>query len=170
MQLTLCSCSAVGEADRGAVKVAEWQETLYGIDSGIQSGATTVRDEDGEYTSTTHYTMTTTSKSEGPGKRGSSMYFYLCFNFMWPRGLIIFIISLPNRLGFPVHSDQSPAGTCRDVPRDAGGRREHLVYSDGSVPDDQRPAAGRTFPIAEDRHRPSDQLPRRRRTGHTCRA
>ncbi|CAN9509928.1 unnamed protein product [Ophioblennius macclurei] len=42
-------------------KVTEWQET-YNIDSGIQSGAPTIRDEDGDYT-TKHYTMTTTVTS-----------------------------------------------------------------------------------------------------------
>ncbi|KAG7485973.1 junction plakoglobin-like [Solea senegalensis] len=50
----------MGEVDNGMVKVAEWQETMYGLDSGIQSGATTVRDDDGDYTTTKHYTMTTT--------------------------------------------------------------------------------------------------------------
>lgn len=54
----------MGESDRGVMKVAEWQETMYGLDSGIQSGANTVRDEDGEFTR--HYTMTTTVTSEGP--------------------------------------------------------------------------------------------------------
>ncbi|KAM9792419.1 junction plakoglobin a [Neosynchiropus ocellatus] len=47
------------------MKVAEWQES-YAIDSGIQSGANTVRDEDGEFTSTKHYTMTTTVTREEP--------------------------------------------------------------------------------------------------------
>lgn len=62
---------AVGEVE-GSVKVAEWQQTMYGLDSGIQSGATTVRDDDGEYT-TKHYTMTTTMTTEpGKTKQGSS--------------------------------------------------------------------------------------------------
>ncbi|KAL0166945.1 hypothetical protein M9458_038789, partial [Cirrhinus mrigala] len=30
----------------GSVKVEEWQHTFYASDSGIQSGATTIRDED----------------------------------------------------------------------------------------------------------------------------
>ncbi|KAK2815776.1 hypothetical protein Q5P01_026243 [Channa striata] len=39
---------------------------MYGLDSGIQSGATTVRDDDGEYITSKHYTMTTTVTKEGP--------------------------------------------------------------------------------------------------------
>lgn len=58
-------CVAVGDA--GVAKVAEWQHTMYGLDSGINSGATTVRDEDGEYTASKHYTMTTTVSREEPG-------------------------------------------------------------------------------------------------------
>lgn len=54
----------LGEGE-SVVKVTEWQETRYGLDSGIQSGAPTVRDDDGEYT-TKHYTMTTTVTSEQP--------------------------------------------------------------------------------------------------------
>ncbi|RVE75755.1 hypothetical protein OJAV_G00001970 [Oryzias javanicus] len=50
----------MGEMESGAVKVTEWQQTMYGLDSGIQSGATTVRDDDGDFTSSRHYTMTTT--------------------------------------------------------------------------------------------------------------
>lgn len=50
------------------VKVAEWQQTMYGVDSGIQSGATTVRDDDGEFTTSKHYTVTTTVTSEQPGE------------------------------------------------------------------------------------------------------
>ncbi len=30
----------------GAVKVEEWQQMFYALDSGIQSGATTIREED----------------------------------------------------------------------------------------------------------------------------
>ncbi|XP_048028493.1 junction plakoglobin a [Megalobrama amblycephala] len=45
----------------GAVKVTEWQQSYYGTDSGIQSGATTVRsDEDGTEYSTKKITYTTT--------------------------------------------------------------------------------------------------------------
>ncbi|KAI2653155.1 Junction plakoglobin [Labeo rohita] len=40
-----CSSSTVSEAE-GSVKVEEWQQTFYASDSGIQSGATTIRDED----------------------------------------------------------------------------------------------------------------------------
>lgn len=37
--------SAVSEAD-SMIKVAEWQQTYYASDSGIHSGATTVRDDE----------------------------------------------------------------------------------------------------------------------------
>lgn len=66
-----CLCLAVGEPDSGMVKVTEWQQTMYGPDSGIQSGATTVRDDDSEYTTSKHYTMTTTVTTEEPGKTTS---------------------------------------------------------------------------------------------------
>ncbi|XP_029368143.1 junction plakoglobin a isoform X1 [Echeneis naucrates] len=56
----------MGEFDNGVVKVEEWQRTMYGVDSGIQSGATTVRDDDGEFTTSKHYTVTTTVTSEQP--------------------------------------------------------------------------------------------------------
>ncbi|XP_031145441.1 junction plakoglobin a isoform X1 [Sander lucioperca] len=56
----------MGEADSGMAKVAEWQHTMYSVDSGIQSGATTVRDEDAEYTTSKHYTTTTTVTSVHP--------------------------------------------------------------------------------------------------------
>ncbi|XP_056891613.1 junction plakoglobin-like isoform X1 [Takifugu flavidus] len=56
----------MGERDAGVAKVAEWQHTMYGLDSGINSGATTVRDDDGEYTTSKHYTMTTTVTREEP--------------------------------------------------------------------------------------------------------
>uniref|UniRef100_H3CGZ7 Junction plakoglobin a n=1 Tax=Tetraodon nigroviridis TaxID=99883 RepID=H3CGZ7_TETNG len=56
----------VGERDSGVAKVAEWQHTMYDLDSGINSGAPTVRDEDGEFTSSKHYTMTTTVTREEP--------------------------------------------------------------------------------------------------------
>ncbi|XP_038140632.1 junction plakoglobin a [Cyprinodon tularosa] len=56
----------MGEMDRGRVKVQEWQETMYGLDSGIQSGATTYRDDDGEYTTSTRYVKTTTISREEP--------------------------------------------------------------------------------------------------------
>ncbi|KAK6300431.1 hypothetical protein J4Q44_G00285290 [Coregonus suidteri] len=54
----------------GMVKVNEWQQTYYAGDSGIQSGATTVRtDNDGTEYSTKHYsTVTTTVVSENPAE------------------------------------------------------------------------------------------------------
>lgn len=64
----LSVCSAVGEMESGSVKVTEWQQTMYGLDSGIQSGATTVRDDDGDFTSSRHYTTTTTVTQGKPGK------------------------------------------------------------------------------------------------------
>ncbi|XP_069385867.1 junction plakoglobin a [Paralichthys olivaceus] len=54
----------MGELDSGVTKVSKWQETMYGLDSGIQSGANTVRDDD--YTTTKQYTMTTTVSSDQP--------------------------------------------------------------------------------------------------------
>ncbi|XP_064180535.1 junction plakoglobin a [Anguilla rostrata] len=44
----------------GTVKVTGWQQTYYAEDSGIQSGATTVRDDDGSEYSSKKYTVTTT--------------------------------------------------------------------------------------------------------------
>lgn len=61
-------CVAVGERDSGVAKVTEWQHTMYGLDSGINSGATTVRDDDGDYSTSKHYTMTTTVTREEPGE------------------------------------------------------------------------------------------------------
>ncbi|XP_016104009.1 junction plakoglobin-like [Sinocyclocheilus grahami] len=50
----------------GAVKVTEWQQSYYGTDSGIQSGATTVRsDKDGTEYSTKKFSYSTTF-SENP--------------------------------------------------------------------------------------------------------
>lgn len=51
----------VSEAD-SVVKVAEWQQTYYASDSGIQSGATTVRDDESstEYSGRKKYTGCTT--------------------------------------------------------------------------------------------------------------
>uniref|UniRef100_A0A3P8U3F0 Junction plakoglobin a n=1 Tax=Amphiprion percula TaxID=161767 RepID=A0A3P8U3F0_AMPPE len=54
----------MGDVDSGMVKVAEWQQTMYTHDSGIQSGATTIRDDDGDYTTSKHYTITTTTSTE----------------------------------------------------------------------------------------------------------
>eukprot|EP00063_Salmo_salar_P084979 XP_014059814.1 PREDICTED: junction plakoglobin-like [Salmo salar] len=44
----------------GSVKVAEWQQTYYAHDSGIQSGTTTVRDDEGTEYSAKKYAVTTT--------------------------------------------------------------------------------------------------------------
>ncbi|XP_042077527.1 junction plakoglobin a [Haplochromis burtoni] len=56
----------MGEMETGKVKVAEWQQTMYGLDSGIQSGATTVRDDDGDFTISKQYTMTSTVTMQEP--------------------------------------------------------------------------------------------------------
>uniref|UniRef100_A0A8C7CU55 Junction plakoglobin a n=1 Tax=Oncorhynchus kisutch TaxID=8019 RepID=A0A8C7CU55_ONCKI len=58
----------MGNEGRGKVK--EWQETYYAGDSGIQSGATTVRtDDDGtEYSTKQYSTVTTTIVSENPAE------------------------------------------------------------------------------------------------------
>lgn len=55
---------AVSEAD-SVVKVAEWQQTYYASDSGIQSGATTVRDDESstEYSGRKKYTSSTTTST-----------------------------------------------------------------------------------------------------------
>ncbi|KAK7930256.1 hypothetical protein WMY93_006651 [Mugilogobius chulae] len=55
----------MGERE-GMVKVAEWQQTMYSTDSGIQSGATTVRDDDISDYNSKHYTMTTTMTTQDP--------------------------------------------------------------------------------------------------------
>uniref|UniRef100_A0A8C6TL15 Junction plakoglobin a n=1 Tax=Neogobius melanostomus TaxID=47308 RepID=A0A8C6TL15_9GOBI len=56
------------ELGDSGVRVKEWQQTMYSTDSGIQSGATTVRDDDGsEYITTKHYT-TTTITSQDPAE------------------------------------------------------------------------------------------------------
>uniref|UniRef100_A0A4W6D963 Junction plakoglobin n=1 Tax=Lates calcarifer TaxID=8187 RepID=A0A4W6D963_LATCA len=56
---------AVSEAD-SVVKVAEWQQTYYASDSGIQSGATTVRDDESstEYSSSKKYTGSTIANAQ----------------------------------------------------------------------------------------------------------
>ncbi|XP_037328133.1 junction plakoglobin a [Pungitius pungitius] len=54
----------MAEAESGRVKVENWQGTMYGIDSGIQSGATTFRDDGDEYTSSKHYTVTTVTSEQ----------------------------------------------------------------------------------------------------------
>lgn len=57
--------SAVSEAD-SVVKVAEWQQTYYATDSGIQSGATTVQDDESstEYSGNKKYTNSTTTGTD----------------------------------------------------------------------------------------------------------
>lgn len=130
------------------VKVAEWQQTMYGLDSGIQSGATTVRDDDGEFITSKHYTMSTTVTREEPGKTSfkgpsqplSTVHSTSAFALI-TGGLFIVVISL-DRLGCPVHYDQSTAGTGCHVSRDTGGTHHHPVYSDRPSPNDKRPAAG----------------------------
>lgn len=60
---------AVNEAD-SVMKVAEWQQTYYASDSGIQSGATTVQDDESstEYSGRQKYAgPTDTSASAGGG-------------------------------------------------------------------------------------------------------
>ncbi len=79
-------CLAVGEPDRSTMKVSEWQHTVYSTDSdsGIQSRATTVRDDDGDYTTSKQYTVTTTTvASEQPGKP-TAIYYPLYHNYMRP--------------------------------------------------------------------------------------
>ncbi|KAJ3615373.1 hypothetical protein NHX12_018938 [Muraenolepis orangiensis] len=62
------------EAD-GRGKVEEWQQSYYGMDSGIQSGATTVREDDGDYTTSKLYTTTTTTIStDYPGEELEGNY------------------------------------------------------------------------------------------------
>uniref|UniRef100_A0A3B4UWU7 Junction plakoglobin n=1 Tax=Seriola dumerili TaxID=41447 RepID=A0A3B4UWU7_SERDU len=55
------------EAD-SVVKVAEWQQTYYASDSGIQSGATTVRDDESstEYSGSKKYTGSTATNTTTP--------------------------------------------------------------------------------------------------------
>ncbi|XP_074518238.1 junction plakoglobin a [Halichoeres trimaculatus] len=55
----------MSEAGSGISKVQEWQEGRYVLDSGINSGANTIRDDDGEFT-TKHYTVTSTVTTEQP--------------------------------------------------------------------------------------------------------
>ena len=57
----------MSEAD-SVVKVAEWQQTYYATDSGIQSGATTVLDDESstEYSGRKKYSGSTTSATTVP--------------------------------------------------------------------------------------------------------
>lgn len=54
------------------VKVAEWQQTYYASDSGIQSGATTVRDDESstEYSGNKKYISSTTTSTNIPTATG----------------------------------------------------------------------------------------------------
>ncbi|XP_061829794.1 junction plakoglobin-like isoform X3 [Nerophis lumbriciformis] len=63
----MMSMQTVNEAN-SVVKVAEWQQTYYASDSGIQSGATTVRDDDSStgYSGSKKYTSATTSTTTAP--------------------------------------------------------------------------------------------------------
>uniref|UniRef100_A0A8C1TKA0 Junction plakoglobin-like n=1 Tax=Cyprinus carpio TaxID=7962 RepID=A0A8C1TKA0_CYPCA len=68
LKLLLCMCASVAEAP-GTVKVTEWQQSYYGTDSGIQSGATTVRsDEGGREFSTKNFTYSTTFTENPAGE------------------------------------------------------------------------------------------------------
>lgn len=67
-----CGVFSVSEMDSGMVKVKEWNQSYYGHDSGIQSGATTIRDDDGDYKTTTRYVTTTTVTKEQPGETTQS--------------------------------------------------------------------------------------------------
>lgn len=65
--------SAVSEAD-SMMKVAEWQQTYYASDSGIHSGATTVRDDESstDYSGRKKYTgSSTAAKTTGAGEPAS---------------------------------------------------------------------------------------------------
>lgn len=65
----VCVCLSVAEAP-GTVKVTEWQQTYYGTDSGIQSGATTVRsDEEGTEYSNKKFTYATTFTENPAGEK-----------------------------------------------------------------------------------------------------
>lgn len=57
----------MSEAD-SVVKVAEWQQTYYASDSGIQSGATTVRDDESstEYSGNKKYISCNTTSTNIP--------------------------------------------------------------------------------------------------------
>ncbi|KAK3533536.1 hypothetical protein QTP70_023322, partial [Hemibagrus guttatus] len=60
-------CKVLGEHD-GVMKVTEWQKTYYTTDSGIQSGATTVRTDDDGADYSKKYTYTTTTVTENPAE------------------------------------------------------------------------------------------------------
>lgn len=63
----------MSEAD-SVVKVAEWQQTYYSSDSGIQSGATTVRDDESstEYSGRKKYTSSSSAASNSAASAGGA--------------------------------------------------------------------------------------------------
>lgn len=68
LKLLSCICASVAEAP-GSVKVTEWQQSYYGTDSGIQSGATTVRsDQDGREYSNKNFTYSATFTENPAGE------------------------------------------------------------------------------------------------------
>lgn len=69
----LSSSPTVSEAD-SVVKVAEWQQTYYSSDSGIQSGATTVRDDESstEYSGRKKYTSSSSAASNSAASAGGA--------------------------------------------------------------------------------------------------
>lgn len=71
VSLTLANPFTVSEAD-SVVKVAEWQQTYYSSDSGIQSGATTVRDDESstEYSGRKKYTSSSSAASNSAASAG----------------------------------------------------------------------------------------------------
>lgn len=78
-----CVRVCVGGEHDGAVKVTEWQKTYYTTDSGIQSGATTVRaDDDGtEYSK--KYTYTTMVTENPAGEKHKRITYFNCFILYW---------------------------------------------------------------------------------------
>ncbi|KAL0992445.1 hypothetical protein UPYG_G00093390 [Umbra pygmaea] len=53
----------------GTVKVAEWQQTYYASDSGIQSGATTMREDEGTEYSASKYNATMETSAATPSDK-----------------------------------------------------------------------------------------------------
>lgn len=69
--LSVLCCESVSEAE-SSVKVAEWQQTYYASDSGIQSGATTVRDDE-ESECSKKYTVSGTTVVESTSGRSLAL-------------------------------------------------------------------------------------------------
>lgn len=69
----VCLIFAVRDRE-GVGKVSEWQSTYYGIDSGIQSGASTVRSDDHGTEIRKKYTYTTTVTENPAGKHDIHTY------------------------------------------------------------------------------------------------